>query len=97
MPAKEMAEGICLAVGGALLLTPGFITDAFGFVCLLPGLRHILIGSVLNKMQVRAQAGHNFQGGFQTGRTFEHDGDGQSEVNRSKPDVIEGQFKRSDD
>lgn len=101
MPAKEMAEGICLAVGGALLLTPGFITDAFGFVCLLPGLRKILIGSVLSKMQVRAQAGHGFQGGFQssyqTGQTFEHDGSAQSEANRAKPDVIEGQFKRTDD
>lgn len=101
MPAKEMAEGICLAVGGALLLTPGFITDAFGFVCLLPGLRHILIGSVLSKMQLRAQAGHNyqggFQGGFQTGQTFEHETHSSSESSRSKPEVIEGQFKRSDD
>lgn len=43
VPAKEMVEGIFLAVGGALLLTPGFVTDAIGFFCLVPGLRHLLI------------------------------------------------------
>ena len=36
MPAKEMVEGIFLAVGGALLLTPGFITDFIGFCCFFP-------------------------------------------------------------
>src|SRR5690606_19661020 len=40
LPAKELVEGIFLAVGGALLLTPGFVTDALGFACLLPGTRH---------------------------------------------------------
>lgn len=43
LPAKEMVEGIFLAVGGALLLTPGFVTDAIGFACLLPGIRQLLI------------------------------------------------------
>ena len=39
IPETELLEGIMLLVGGALLLTPGFVTDAFGFICLLPGLR----------------------------------------------------------
>lgn len=43
MPAGEMVEGLFLAVGGALLLTPGFITDAVGLCCLLPGVRRLLI------------------------------------------------------
>ena len=30
-------------MGGALLLTPGFITDAVGFCCLIPGVRRLLI------------------------------------------------------
>lgn len=42
LPANEMVEGIFLAVGGALLLTPGFITDAIGFACLIPGIRQLL-------------------------------------------------------
>ena len=49
IPAKEMGEGIFLAVGGALLLTPGFITDFVGFCCLIPGLRHLLLGQLLKR------------------------------------------------
>ena len=36
MPAGEIVEGLLLLVGGVLLLTPGFVTDAFGFACLFP-------------------------------------------------------------
>lgn len=39
VPAYEMIEGPIILVGGALLLTPGFITDMLGFVCLIPQLR----------------------------------------------------------
>ena len=39
IPAYEMIEGPILLVGGALLLTPGFFTDAMGFACLIPALR----------------------------------------------------------
>ena len=42
-PATEMLEGVALLVGGALLLTPGFFTDAVGFVCLVPPSRRVLI------------------------------------------------------
>jgi len=43
VPALEMLEGLMLLVGGALLLTPGFFTDAIGFVCLITPLRQALI------------------------------------------------------
>ena len=52
MPAREMAEGIFLAVGGALLLTPGFITDAVGFACLIPGVRQLVLGKLLSHIVV---------------------------------------------
>ena len=39
IPGRELLEGVMLLIGGALLLTPGFVTDGIGFVCLLPGLR----------------------------------------------------------
>jgi UPF0716 protein FxsA len=38
-PALELLEGVVLLVAGALLLTPGFFTDALGFLCLVPSLR----------------------------------------------------------
>lgn len=47
IPAKEMAEGLFLAVGGALLLTPGFVTDAIGFCCLLPVSRQLLMATLV--------------------------------------------------
>lgn len=42
IPALEMLEGVLLVFGGALLLTPGFFTDAIGFACLLPLTRHLM-------------------------------------------------------
>ena len=43
IPAEEVVTGFFLAIGGVLLITPGFITDIFGFVCLLPFSRRILL------------------------------------------------------
>jgi len=50
LPAEEIITGIFLAVGGALLLTPGFITDIFGFLCLVPFTRRILLKLFLNNL-----------------------------------------------
>ncbi|MGM0523334.1 MAG: FxsA family protein [Bacillota bacterium] len=36
MPGEQIFDGICILIGGLLLLTPGFITDAIGFSLLLP-------------------------------------------------------------
>ena len=52
IPAVEMLEGAVLLVAGALLLTPGFFTDAIGFACLIPSLRRALIRRVLRKAVV---------------------------------------------
>jgi len=43
LPALTIMEGLALLVAGALLLTPGFFTDAVGFVLLTPPLRQALI------------------------------------------------------
>ena len=52
MPAREIFSGIILAVSGALLLTPGFVTDALGFAALVPGLRDQLAVLIMRKMVV---------------------------------------------
>lgn len=36
MPARELADGALILVGGTLMLTPGFVTDALGIVLILP-------------------------------------------------------------
>jgi UPF0716 protein FxsA len=47
IPAYEMIEGPIILVGGALLLTPGFITDILGFACLIPSLRRKIAKYIL--------------------------------------------------
>ena len=46
LPTEEIVTGIFLAVGGALLLTPGFVTDFIGFMCLLPFTRRFLMSLI---------------------------------------------------
>ena len=48
MPIGEVFNGLCLLIAGALLLTPGFLTDGFGFALFVPGIRQA-IGSGLAK------------------------------------------------
>ncbi len=61
LPAYEMIEGPILLVGGALLLTPGFFTDAIGFACLLPQTRRRLAKYIIEKQLINAQTGSPFQ------------------------------------
>jgi UPF0716 protein FxsA len=66
IPAYEMIEGPIILVGGALLLTPGFITDMLGFACLVPQLRRKLAQYIIEN--------HLVQGGiFQSGKSPEKD------------------------
>src|SRR5262245_46817961 len=41
-PAREVADGAMIVVGGTLLLTPGFVTDIFGALLLIPPTRAIV-------------------------------------------------------
>lgn len=69
LPAKEVAEGLILAVGGALLLTPGFVTDAIGFACLLPVTRNLFVRQVIKHLVVvgGGRSGTSFGSGFSSG------------------------------
>lgn len=78
LPDTELLEGIMLLIGGTLLLTPGFVTDAIGFICLIPGLRQpiarwILSRGVINTIRARsaAQARQESQSSGQTRTTIE--------------------------
>lgn len=54
VPAMEMMEGFLLAIGGVCLLTPGFFTDALGFLCLLPLSRKAIIRYLLLNSTMQA-------------------------------------------
>jgi UPF0716 protein FxsA len=64
IPAKEMVDGVLILGAGALLLTPGFLSDVFGILMLFPPTRAVLRGYVMK----RVKAGNfvvrtNFMGG----------------------------------
>jgi UPF0716 protein FxsA len=40
-PGREVADGLLITIGGALLLTPGFVTDAVGLLLLIPPSRAV--------------------------------------------------------
>lgn len=75
VPTSEIIDGGLIMFGGALLLTPGFLTDAVGFLCLLPPSRAVMRGIISRrsqrrteamKAQVRSQFGVGFGPGFGT-------------------------------
>lgn len=53
-PVREVFEGLLLFVAGAFLLTPGFFTDACGFLLLVPPLRTAIVAGLLARMVVAA-------------------------------------------
>ncbi|MBL1142039.1 MAG: FxsA family protein [Proteobacteria bacterium] len=60
LPATELIEGLMLLIAGALLLTPGFFTDVFGFLVLIPPLRNKIAQSLLiNFIQSHINAHHH--------------------------------------
>ena len=42
IPLSEIFDGFCLVAAGALLITPGFLTDFIGFLLLVPKMRDIM-------------------------------------------------------
>jgi UPF0716 protein FxsA len=91
IPAQEMLEGLALAVGGALLLTPGFITDAFGFACLLPWTRRAMTARLAKRMIVAGSV-HTQQ--TYSGQTYTGPGQntGPQAGQSDGPVIIEGEY-----
>lgn len=57
VPSDELLTGAALIFGGALLMAPGFVSDALGFMCLIPDARRLL-GKLIARLGVRAQGIH---------------------------------------
>ena len=53
-PAREVLDGAMIIMGGALLLTPGFLTDVLGILLLLPPTRALLRRAVVGMARKRA-------------------------------------------
>lgn len=87
MPVAEVIDGAGLSVAGALLLTPGLITDFFGFLLLVPPIRSAATAWVMRRLL-----------GI---HAFDRSGPERDQRGRRPPDadgdVIEGEFHRIDD
>ena len=93
LPAMEMMEGMVLAVGGALLITPGFLTDTLGFLCLIPATRRAMIRYFVQRSSIHGQGFYShgtthFSRGY---RDHGHDDHGQRPGR-----TIEGEFHRDE-
>ena len=90
VPAREMADGLFFAVAGALLLTPGFVTDFIGFACLTPGIRTLVIQFFIKHVFASGRVNvSGFTGASNGQRTpFEKPSSGN---------VIDGEYTRKDD
>ncbi|WP_294614087.1 FxsA family protein [uncultured Roseovarius sp.] len=78
-PSEPLVHGAMILFAGALLLTPGFFTDAIGFSLLVPGVR----SAVFNFIRARI-----------TVERFEMGGQGPRDPRRPPhPDIIEGEYQ----
>lgn len=60
LPARELADGVLVVLGGALMLSPGFVTDGLGILLILPVtrpvFRRLLTSYAASRVVVRTHA-----------------------------------------
>jgi len=59
LPIQEIFDGFCLIISGALLLTPGFVTDIAGFLLLLAPFRSFLREKLAKTGKFNVHMGQN--------------------------------------
>ncbi len=99
LPAQEIVEGMMLAAAGALLLTPGFLTDGIGFVLLAGPLRRPLAKRVISaglvtamgasQSSYRASWGHDDSRAGGSGNVYEGEYSKQPKSTLDAPDSEE--------
>ncbi len=85
LPETELLEGIMLAVGGALLLTPGFFTDSIGFVCLIPVFRRPIARYIIQNLVLSRFEVHGNMGNFTRGSNGAMEGEFEDLTPKSPP------------
>lgn len=63
-PARPMAHGAMILMGGALLFVPGFVTDAMGALLLIPAFRDWLIRRMARRVVVVRAGGTGHPDGW---------------------------------
>lgn len=95
MPAMAMLEGVCLVIGGGLLLTPGFLTDFIGFLMLIGPARRFLILKFVPGISMfsppPSSSGH--AGSHQQSEPQHKERQSSHHI----PTIIDGEYRREDD
>jgi UPF0716 protein FxsA len=74
-PAREALDGALVVFGGALLITPGFISDALGLLLLLPPTRAVVRRVLVRRLGRRVlDGGRRRRGGPAPARPVDVDG-----------------------
>ena len=97
VPARETFDGAMIIFGGALLLTPGFITDIVGLILLIPPSRALIRRGLGGMARRRLTFGWRLGGsppasqqhGPGTGSTYDYEGSAR-EVGESERDLPRG-------
>jgi len=93
LPTTVMLEGVVLLLCGALLLTPGFFTDAIGFLMLVPHLRRWVIERLIRRVVFTTAASF---GQSPPSSRAQRPAKGEGHDSKSGPRTIEGEFHRED-
>jgi UPF0716 protein FxsA len=93
LPGRALLDGACLLVAGALLTTPGVITDVLAFALLASPTRRLAQGWLMNRMKRAVEQGtlHVQMGGFPgMGGPWDGGGRGPGRRDRDEDDEDEG-------
>ena len=94
MPVAEVFDGLCLLVAGAVLLTPGFVTDTIGILLFVPAFRR----SIGHWLAQRFMAsGKVWVDGRPHGGPGGHGPGGRPRRDNGSDRIIEGEFREVDD
>lgn len=83
-PTEPLAHGAMILFSGALLLTPGFFTDALGFALLIPAFRKFVMREIGKRIQVNSVVAGQTQWTSDPGETV-IDGDYEVEEDPNSP------------
>ena len=108
IPSGELLTGAALIFGGALLMAPGFLSDALGFMCLIPNARRLLaksltwLGVRMKGLHVHAETYRPRQGSDADWQQASPHGDGSTERRDEPGDAgsdrpLEGDFISRDE
>ncbi|WP_346623615.1 FxsA family protein [Blastococcus montanus] len=94
-PGRELGDAGLVAVGGLLMVLPGFLGDLVGLLCLLPGTRG-LVRRVLTRL-VLSRVPPHLRGPVRVGSTRTAPVDRPDAGGPGRPLVIEGEVLRDPD